>query len=62
MRRCVLLTLKPVFHVYARAAVLAGLCALAACNTVHGFGEDLSTLGGKISTKAEQRTDKPSQP
>lgn len=54
--------LKPVFHVYVRAAILAGLCALAACNTVQGFGEDLSTLGGKISTKAEQRTDKPSQP
>ena len=52
---------KPTIRATIRVAVLAGLCALAACNTVQGFGEDMSTLGNKISNKAEQHTDRPSQ-
>jgi entericidin A len=34
-------------------ATLAGLLfALAGCNTIHGFGEDMQQLGGAISNKA----------
>ncbi len=44
----------------AKSAVLALLFAaglgLAACNTMHGFGEDLSHVGDKISAKAGSHT------
>jgi predicted small secreted protein len=29
--------------------------AIGSCRTVEGFGEDLSTLGGKISNKARDK-------
>ena len=32
---------------------IAALLLLAGCNTVEGFGKDLSTLGDKIERKAE---------
>ncbi len=38
------------------ALLLAGSFALSACNTAKGFGEDLQTLGNKISGKAERHT------
>jgi entericidin A len=38
------------------AALFAGLFVMAACNTMHGLGEDVSTLGNKISNKAEEHT------
>lgn len=38
------------------ALLLAGSFALSACNTAKGFGQDLSTLGNKISGKAERHT------
>ena len=38
-----------------RARYLAGLLlGLAGCNTVHGFGEDMSHLGNSISNTAEK--------
>ena len=37
--------------------LLASSFALSACNTARGFGQDLSTLGNKISGKAEKHTD-----
>lgn len=36
------------------AIVLSGFIGLTACNTVEGFGEDLQTVGGKMSDKAER--------
>ncbi|WP_239953069.1 entericidin A/B family lipoprotein [Pantoea sp. Z09] len=33
--------------------VLLACCALNACNTFHGFGEDVSHLGGAISRAAK---------
>lgn len=38
------------------ALLLASSFALSACNTAKGFGQDLSTLGNKISGKAERHT------
>ena len=38
--------------------LLAAGFAVSACNTVEGFGKDLSTLGNKITGKAEKHTDK----
>jgi predicted small secreted protein len=39
------------------AFLLASSFALSACNTAKGFGQDLSTLGNKITGKAEKHTD-----
>ena len=39
------------FAVGSLAALLLGL---AGCNTVHGFGEDMSHLGNAISSHAEK--------
>lgn len=36
--------------------LMAASFALPACNTVEGFGKDLSTLGDKITGKAEKHT------
>ncbi|RPE04582.1 entericidin A/B family lipoprotein [Candidatus Pantoea deserta] len=33
--------------------VLLACCALSACNTFHGFGEDVSHLGSAISRAAK---------
>jgi len=35
-------------------ALLAIMAVLAGCNTVKGFGEDLSKVGGKIEQKASK--------
>ena len=35
--------------------MIAGSFLLAGCNTVEGFGEDLSKLGDKIDSKAEEK-------
>ena len=35
------------------AFALLGSAALSACNTFHGFGEDVSHLGGAISRAAK---------
>lgn len=40
------------------AVLIAAGIAVSGCNTVEGFGKDLSTLGKKISGKAEKHTDK----
>lgn len=40
------------------AVLLTAGLVLSACNTAKGFGEDLSTLGDKITGKAEKHTDK----
>lgn len=40
------------------AILLAAGLAVSACNTVEGFGKDLSTLGNKITGKAEKHSDK----
>ena len=32
------------------------LLVLAGCHTVEGFGKDLSTIGGKLSSKAQEHT------
>jgi predicted small secreted protein len=45
--------IKPLFL----ALILAASFALSACNTAKGFGEDLSTLGNKITGSAEKHTD-----
>ena len=49
---------------YSSPLRLIALCALftillgaAACNTMHGLGEDLSQLGDKITDKADQHND-----
>ena len=34
--------------------MMAGSFLLTGCNTVEGFGEDLSKLGDKIDSKAEE--------
>ena len=34
--------------------VMASACALGGCNTVAGFGKDVSKVGDKIEKKAEQ--------
>lgn len=36
------------------AVLLAAGFAVSGCNTVEGFGKDLSTLGNKITGKAEK--------
>ena len=38
------------------AVLLTAGFALPACNTVEGFGKDLSKLGDKITDKAEKHT------
>ena len=38
------------------AVLLAAGFALPACNTVEGFGKDLSKLGDKITEKADKHT------
>lgn len=37
--------------------VVIGVCAvaLAGCNTVEGFGQDMSKLGDKIENKADEK-------
>lgn len=35
--------------------LMASSFLLAGCNTVEGFGEDLSKLGDKIDSKAEEK-------
>ena len=34
--------------------LIASVLALAGCNTVEGFGKDVSKVGGKIEKKAEE--------
>ncbi|HKQ26143.1 MAG TPA: entericidin A/B family lipoprotein [Burkholderiales bacterium] len=34
---------------------VAGALVLAGCNTMEGFGKDLSTLGNKIEKKADEK-------
>ncbi len=34
---------------------VAGLLTLAGCNTMEGFGKDLSKLGDKIEKKADEK-------
>jgi entericidin A len=36
-------------------ALMFGMLTLTACNTVEGFGKDLSKVGGKIEQKAEEK-------
>lgn len=36
------------------AILLGAFIGLGACNTVEGFGEDLQTVGGKMSDKAKR--------
>ncbi|MBK1698949.1 entericidin A/B family lipoprotein [Rhodovibrio salinarum] len=36
------------------AALLLGLLSLSACNTMEGFGQDLSNLGNEIEGEAEE--------
>jgi predicted small secreted protein len=38
--------------------ILAFALAVSGCNTMKGFGEDLSTLGNKITGSAEKHTDR----
>ena len=38
------------------AAAIAAALLTTGCNTAKGFGEDLSTLGNKITGKAERHT------
>ncbi|MGE5538615.1 MAG: entericidin [Gemmatimonas sp.] len=38
------------------AAVIAACLLATGCNTAKGFGEDLSTLGNKITGSAERHT------
>ncbi len=38
------------------AVMLTAGFALSGCNTVEGFGKDLSTLGNKITDKADKHT------
>jgi predicted small secreted protein len=38
--------------------VIAFALAVSGCNTMKGFGEDLSTLGNKITGSAEKHTDR----
>ncbi|GAO36313.1 entericidin [Sulfuricella sp. T08] len=35
--------------------LMFGMLALTGCNTVEGFGKDLSKVGGKIEKKAEEK-------
>jgi predicted small secreted protein len=37
------------------ALAVAGLLTLAGCNTMEGFGKDLSKLGDKIEKKADEK-------
>lgn len=38
--------------------MLAIVATVSACNTMKGFGEDLSTVGNKITNKAEKQSEK----
>ncbi|CAG4898836.1 entericidin A/B family lipoprotein [Paraburkholderia gardini] len=38
----------------ALGSLAAALLGLAGCNTVHGFGEDMSHLGNSISNHADK--------
>jgi entericidin A len=40
-------------RVLALVALIAAFAALAGCNTVHGFGEDMGALGHSISNAAK---------
>jgi predicted small secreted protein len=42
-------------HLRPSLLLLVLLVALSACRTMEGFGEDLSHLGDKISSKARQK-------
>ena len=48
---------SPVLRVIALGALFAILLGATACNTMHGFGEDISTLGDKITNKSDQHND-----
>lgn len=48
-------TNKPTNMVFMTILLMAGM-ALSACNTVEGFGKDLSKLGDKIADKADKHT------
>jgi entericidin A len=37
------------------AMVAMGATAMSGCNTVQGFGKDMSKLGDKIENKAEEK-------
>jgi predicted small secreted protein len=50
--------MRRIFNVVGIFLVLAMASAASGCNTMKGFGEDLSTLGDKITGKAEKHTDR----
>ena len=49
---------SPALRLIALGALFAILLGAAACNTMHGFGEDLSTLGDKITNKSDEHNNK----
>lgn len=48
-------TLAVAFKVSVLALIGASVFGMAGCNTVQGFGKDMSKLGDKIENKAEEK-------
>lgn len=44
-----------VMKIFILTAIGAGTVGLAGCNTMHGLGKDISTLGNKIENKADEK-------
>jgi predicted small secreted protein len=50
--------MRPIWTRLTTTAVVAAALLATGCNTAKGFGEDLSTLGNKITGTAEKHTDR----
>lgn len=51
------MSLRSVFRTSVLLFALVGVLAISACNTVRGFGEDVRTVGDKITNKVDQKLD-----